>query len=131
MSEQAELQRIENLANHIFANYDYDTRQAEPFQLLAAVLHNLTPDYFNRPIQNRKPTSQLLPTDLSMKEQVKILYSFVASSTMSNLLKCHLLGDAYGFIKSCGATSAELAHLDSILDVRKAMQEFWLFEGLE
>jgi hypothetical protein len=119
---QQELQRITDLSDTLYSNFDTDSRSKEEFQLLACVVCHLHPSYFFRPISERQSTSKLLA---GKKEAVEDLYEFVASSTMSNLLKSHLLGDAYGFIKSCGATSAELAQLDAAFDVRKAMQDFW------
>jgi hypothetical protein len=122
---QQEQTRIANLSNTLFSNVDLESRAEEKYQLLACVVCHLQPSYFFRPISERQSASKLLE---GKREAVEELYDFVASSTMSNLLKAHLLGDAYGFVKSCGATSAELAHLDSIFDVRKALQDFWSVE---
>jgi hypothetical protein len=122
-----ELQRIRDLSNHFWSDFDYDTRVPDPNQLLAAVIHRLSPDYFNRPIQDRQPTSRLL--DATKKESVEQLYQFVGSAPdnlISPLLKAHLLGECWGFLKHVGGYSEkELAHLDSIFDVGKAMADFW------
>lgn len=128
MSEQTELlqreiQRIADLSNNLYSGFDQESRTYEKYQLLACVVCHLQPSYFYRPIAERQSTSKLLE---GKKEAVEELYEFVASSTMSNLLKCHLLGDAWGFLKDVGGHSEEeLAHLDSIFDVRRAMQDFW------
>jgi hypothetical protein len=119
-----ELQRITDLSNNIWPDWCYETRTKEPYQLLCAVLHNLTTEYFRRSINDRKSTAQLLDqTDSNLKERIKTLYAFVSRSNMSDFLKCHLLEGAYGFIKECGASSAELAALDAVYNTRE--QDLW------
>jgi hypothetical protein len=122
-----ELQRIADLSNLLWSDWDYDTRVHDPNQLLAAVIHRLSPDYFNRSVQDRQPTSRLL--DVTKKESIEQLYQFVGSapdSLISPLLKAHLLGECWGYLKHVGGYSEkELAHLDEIFNVRQAMQDFW------
>lgn len=129
---QQELQRISDLSNNLYSNFDVESRSYEYFQLLACVVCHLHPSYFWRPISERQSVSKLLA---GKKEAVQDLYEFVASSTMKNILKCHLLGDAWGFLKSAGYSEKELAHLDEIFNVRRSMEDFWqedsIFAGLE
>jgi len=127
---QQEIQRIADLSNRLWSNWDFDSRRPDENQLLAAVIHRLPPDYFNRSVQDRQPTSRLL--DATKKDDVAALYEFVGSAPdnlISPLLKAHLLGEAWGYLKNVGGyNEKELASLDEIFDIRKAVADFWSFD---
>lgn len=122
-----EFVRIGHLANCLYSNFDTDSRIPDEYQLLAAILRNLDPKYFNTPIYSRQSTKQLL--DVNMAEQVKQLYRFVGTSSLSGLLKAHVCGDAAGFLKSvCQASAGELGQLKRSFDIEAFWDEFWAAE---
>jgi hypothetical protein len=122
-----ELVRIGKLANQLYSNFCSETRVEEPYQLLASILRHLEPNYFNPPIYSRKSTKELL--DPNMAEQVKSLYKFVGTSSLSGLLKAHVCGDAAGFLKDvCQVSADELGQLKRSFDIAVFMEEFWNVE---
>jgi hypothetical protein len=124
VSVEQELERIRGLADRLYSNFDADTRVEDPYQLLACILRNLEPNYFNRAIYDRQSTKQFLAP--SMAEKAKLLYKFVGASSLPGLLKAHVCGDAAGFLKNiCLASAEELEELKSVFDVGAFMEEFW------
>jgi hypothetical protein len=119
-----ELERIKDLANRIYSNFCVETRVEEQYQLLACIIRNLEPKYFNQAIYQRQSTKQLL--DASMAAKVTNLYKFVGTSDLSGLLKAHVCGDAAGFLKNvCGASPIELEKIRISLDFAAFFVEFF------
>ena len=122
--QDKELVRIGKLSNQLWANYDFETRVDEPFQLLAAVICNLDARYFYASsINTRKSTAQLLSPAIA--DDVKRLYKFVAESELSDFLKAVLCGEAAGWLKTNGASAGELGQLKRSFDVEAFREEFW------
>lgn len=119
-----ELVRIGHLANHLYSNFDVESRTYEKYRLLTCVLRKIDPSYFNKPISARESTTQLLGPN--MAEQVKQLYKFIGNSSLRGILRAHVCGDAVAFLKEvCQAPAHELDQLKEFFDYKAFWIEFW------
>lgn len=122
-----EIERIQNLANRLYANACMETRVEDKYQLLAAIVHSLDPKYFNVPVYSRQSTQQMLGP--AMAPKVTNLYKFVADSDMRPLLKGRVCEEALFFLRDeCKVGAEELEELRKIFDVVAYWNEFWTID---
>lgn len=122
----AEIVRIGNLANQLYSDYSEGT--PDPYQLLACIIRNLTPDYFYKVSFSRETAAKLLDAP-GMADRIKQLYRFVGTSDLSPILKSQVCGSALTYLRDvCQASAGELGHLKRSFDVEAFWEEFWAAE---
>lgn len=123
--QQTEIQRLEALADNLYSNWDFASRVPDNHQLLAAVVCDLTPNYFLRALHSRKSTKE--PLD-GQAPKVRSLFLFVAGSNLKPILKAAICSDALSFLAESGTGAKELDELRKEFDPQNFWNEFW-FEG--